>query len=169
MRSWASLAILLAATIPELSRPVSGQQLPVIAPHGSKGFSAFRAGDLFVLFSVKARRLSVVPAPGSRSSEATEVTFFLPPRATRRDEGAINAAIEIVVARNLKLSTVLARAALRTSPANSDPRPIPGELYLRIYKPASASGHRLDMPSDPFAASPMRTVSNPQFPSRNER
>ncbi len=168
LRSWISLAILLAA-IQGLSGPASGQQLPITAPHGSRGFSGFRAGDPLVLFSLKDRSLSVVRAPGSRWLEAkTEVRLVLPPAVMLRDEGAINAAIELVVARNPALSAVLARAAPRT-PADSHLPPVAGELYLRLHKPASAGGHRVDIPPDAFAASPMRTVSYPQFQPRTER
>jgi hypothetical protein len=152
-----------------VSRPASGQQLPVTAPHGSRGFSGFSGGDPLVLFSLKDRRLSVVRAPGSRWLEAkTQARLVLPPPAQRRDEGAINAAIEIVVARSPALSAVLARAALRTPPADSDLPAVAGELYLRVRKPASAGGHRVDIPTDAFAASPMRTISYPQFQPRNE-
>lgn len=93
----------------------------------------------------------------------TEVRLVLPPAPRLRDERAIDAAIEIVFATNPTLSASLSLAGSRHATAGSETGPVPGELYLRIRKPASVNGRRRDVPADAFAASPMRSVSYPQF------
>jgi len=93
----------------------------------------------------------------------TDIRLILPPPPSLRDDGAIEAASEIVVSNNPTLSAVLARAGPSLPPAEASGQQVPGELYLRIRKPASVNGRRLDVPADAFAARSIRSVSYPQF------
>jgi hypothetical protein len=147
-----------------------GPRTAITAPKGPKGFSASPGDSSFFLFSLANGRFRLVP-PGQMSGpEAmTEIRLILPPPPTLRDEGAIEAAVEIVVSGNPTLSAVLARAGSRWPPGEASGPQVPGELYLRIRKPAAANGHRLDIPADAFAARSIRSTSYPQFQPGEKR
>jgi hypothetical protein len=153
---WTALAVLFLG----LAKPAPGQQTAIIGPPGRP---SFRPGDSLFRVSLKEGRLSLVKSRGRPSDVETEIQLVLPPSPRLRDEGAIDAAIEIVFAKNPTLSASLSLAGSRHAAAGSEAGPVPGELYLKIRKPASVNGRRRDIPADAFAARPMRGVSYPQF------
>lgn len=114
-------------------------------------------------------KFRLVGARGQTLGAKTEIVLLLPPAPGLRDEGAIAAAIEIVVVRNTILSAALSRFGRGQPPTVSAERAGPGELYLKIHKPASVNGHRQDFPADAFAASPMRSAAYPQFAAPSKR
>ncbi len=93
------------------------------------------------------------------------IRLLMPPPPERRDEGAVEAAVEIVVARNPEFSSILLAKIpdVTPSPARPEAAPVSGDLYLRISKPASFPLRR-DIPANAFAATALRGVPYPQFP-----
>lgn len=82
------------------------------------------------------------------------------------DEGAIAATAEVVAFRN---SIGPPRSSETRSPAPpEETSPVPGELYLRIHKPASIQGRRADVPANAFAARAMRPVPFRTFKPRKD-
>jgi hypothetical protein len=168
-----SVAALALLSLAMTRQDAGGPRTPITAPTGPHGFptgwggfsSLQNPGDRFVLFSFKNGRLRLFPlaergpgiAPGG-------IRLELPPPSAAFDEGAIAASAEIVVMRNPKLATVLALA--RTPDSGS--LPVPGELYLRVRKPAAIDGRRTDVPSNPFAARRMKPVPARLFGRREE-
>ena len=90
----------------------------------------------------------------------------LPSLLNHHDEGAIAASAEIVLERNPNLSGNLRLARNETLPGAND-LVVPGELYLRIRKPAAIDGRRSDVPDNPFAARALRPVPAREFKPRS--
>jgi hypothetical protein len=169
LRAWIRWVTYLAAALEGLASPAPGQQTPITGPPG-RGFSSFRRSDFLFSLAVREGKLKVAGREGRTLDAKREIRLILPPPPELRDEGAIEAASEIVVARNPVLSATLTRAISQPSTGSgSEATPVAGDLYLRIRKPASVDGRRRDIPANPFAASPIRSVSYPQFRPRVER
>ena len=95
-----------------------------------------------------------------------DLRLELPAMIDAHDEGAIAATVEIVAVRNSIRSS---RSSATRAPARSEEiSAVPGELYLRITKPASINGLRSDIPPNAFAARAMRPVPFRTFLARKD-
>jgi hypothetical protein len=169
LRAWIRGTIFLAAALEGLAESAAGLQTAITGPPG-RGFSSFRPIGPLIGLAFRQGRVRFVRPDGLTLDRNMEMRLTLPPSPELRDEGAIEAASEIVVARNAVLSATLARASLQPRPdSETGLAPVAGELYLRIRKPASVDVRRRDVPANPFAASPIRSAAYPQFAPRVQR
>jgi hypothetical protein len=147
--------------------PITAPTGPHGFPTGPRGFSTSQPGGAAILFTFQDGRLRLSNPFEVDSGAPFQIRIELPALSAAFDEGAVAASAEIVPARNPRLISALATAATRAQPG-LEVRPVAGELYLRIRKPAAVGGLRADVPTNVFAAWAMRPVPDRVFRGRKE-
>ena len=145
--------------------PITARTGPHGFPTGPQGFGSFQPGGAAILLSFQDGRLRLLsPFESAGGIDAVDLRLELPPLVDAHDEGAIAATAEIVATRDLALT----RRLTASPAASSGISLVPGDLYLRIHKPAAIHGRRADIPANAFAARALRPAPFQEFKPRKD-